>query len=319
MALIIDGDRVRLRRAHADDLPVLLDLLAEGSVARWQQDGSRTELVDLLTAPSGEDANSGETTVFVAELDDEVVGLLDATEQRHPDHPHANLAVCLRTSAQGRGLGTDAVRTLARWLIDRRGHHRLTVAPAADDPAAIACYRTAGFRPVGVLRGYGRRGDGGWHDGLLMEALAEDLAAHHATASADAPLQGTNETGSPFLALPADAHLAGNDLAFAVADRYPVTPGHSLLVPRRLVSGWWEATEAERHALFALADEVRAILDTRYGPDGYNLGVNIGAAAGQTVDHLHVHLIPRYHADVHDPRGGIRHVIPTRGNWQVPR
>ena len=126
-----------------------------------------------------------------------------------------------------------------------------------------------------------------------------------------------DDPGSPFLSLPATAWLASNDLAFAILDRYPVSEGHTLLVPKRLVAGWWDATEAEQHALLALAERVKQSLVDRYAPDGWNLGVNIGRAAGQTVDHLHLHLIPRYDGDVTDPRGGIRHAIPARGNWEA--
>lgn len=165
----ITGERVRLRQAHLDDLPTLLEILTEPAVARWWQDSSRDELAELIAT------DDHDTTVVVAELDGEVVGLLYATEQLHPDYRHASIDVTLRTSAQGQGLGTDAVRTLARWLVDHRGHHRLTIDPAADNPTAIACYRKVGFRPVGVLRRYERRDDGTWHDGLLMEALADEI------------------------------------------------------------------------------------------------------------------------------------------------
>ncbi len=126
-----------------------------------------------------------------------------------------------------------------------------------------------------------------------------------------------DDPGSPFLSLPATAWLASNDLAFAIFDRYPVSEGHTLVIPKRLVASWWDATKAEQHALLALAEQVKQLLEGRYAPDGWNLGVNVGAAAGQTVDHLHLHLIPRYDGDVRDPRGGIRHAIPSRGNWQT--
>ncbi len=126
-----------------------------------------------------------------------------------------------------------------------------------------------------------------------------------------------DDPGSPFLSLPATAWLASNDLAFAILDRYPVSEGHTLVIPKRLVASWWDATEAEQHALLALAEQVKQLLDERYAPDGWNLGVNVGSAAGQTVDHLHLHLIPRYDGDVADPRGGVRHAIPARGNWET--
>ena len=110
--------------------------------------------------------------------------------------------------------------------------------------------------------------------------------------------------------------LASNELAFAIRDKYPVTEGHTLVVPRRVVSDWFEATDEERRAIFALVDKVKTDLDAGDdAPDGYNIGINVGAAAGQTVFHLHVHVIPRRRGDMADPRGGVRHVIPERGNY----
>jgi superfamily II DNA or RNA helicase/diadenosine tetraphosphate (Ap4A) HIT family hydrolase/HKD family nuclease len=123
---------------------------------------------------------------------------------------------------------------------------------------------------------------------------------------------------SPFLAVPAAEWLAANDSAFAIADQFPVSPGHALVIPRRVIATWWEATAAERADVLALVDEVKDRLDTELGPDGYNVGFNSGAAAGQTIGHLHIHVIPRYRDDVPDPRGGIRHVIPGRGNYLLP-
>ncbi|HAK95447.1 MAG TPA: hypothetical protein DCM87_10680 [Planctomycetes bacterium] len=122
---------------------------------------------------------------------------------------------------------------------------------------------------------------------------------------------------SPFLDIPPERWLAGNELAFAISDRFPVSPGHALVIPRRLVATWFEATAEEQRALMALARDVKELLEQRLKPppDGWNIGVNIGAAAGQTVPHLHVHLIPRWHGDVPDPIGGVRHVIPGRGNY----
>ena len=120
---------------------------------------------------------------------------------------------------------------------------------------------------------------------------------------------------SPFLAVPASDWLASNRSAFAIADRFPVSPGHALVVPRRQIASWWEASEQERADLLALVDEVKRQVDAELRPDGYNVGFNDGAAAGQTVGHLHVHVIPRYRGDMPDPRGGVRHVIPGKGNY----
>ena len=136
---------------------------------------------------------------------------------------------------------------------------------------------------------------------------------------------GRDEGDSPFLAIPRDRWLASNHLAFAVFDRFPVSPGHTLVIPHRHVAQWWDATRDEQVAMLDLVDHVRGLLldDAERGrllpevprPDGFNVGFNAGDAAGQTVPHLHVHVIPRFHGDMVDPRGGVRHVIPARGNY----
>lgn len=123
---------------------------------------------------------------------------------------------------------------------------------------------------------------------------------------------------SPFLALPESAWIASNAHAFAVFDAFPVSPGHALVVPRRLVATWFDASPDEQRALMDLVAEVKTHLETTLipRPDGWNIGINVGAAGGQTVFHLHVHLIPRFMGDMSDPRGGVRHVIPWRGNYK---
>ena len=151
-----------------------------------------------------------------------------------------------------------------------------------------------------------------------MVARAARRCAVAIVRSVDAALGAvhSNKTmTSPFLILPADRHLASNALAFAIRDGFPVSPGHTLIVPRRLVATWFEATRGEQVALLDLVDVVKAQLDAELKPDGYNIGINAGAAAGQTVMHLHLHLIPRFAGDVPDPRGGVRHVIPGKGNY----
>jgi superfamily II DNA or RNA helicase/diadenosine tetraphosphate (Ap4A) HIT family hydrolase/HKD family nuclease/SOS-response transcriptional repressor LexA len=122
---------------------------------------------------------------------------------------------------------------------------------------------------------------------------------------------------SPFLELPEAEWVCANDLCFAIFDSYPVSPGHVLVITRRVVPTFFECTAAEQGALMALVGEVKALLDDRLDPkpDGYNVGFNAGAAAGQTVPHVHVHVIPRYTNDMADPRGGVRHVIPEKGNY----
>src|SRR5260221_10297402 len=123
---------------------------------------------------------------------------------------------------------------------------------------------------------------------------------------------------SPFLAVPASEWLAANRSAVVIVDRFRVSPGHALVVPRRAIATWREATDDGRADILALVDEVKRQLDAELQPDGYNVGFNAGAAAGQTVGHLHIHVIPRYRGDVPDPRGGVRHVLPGKGYYLRP-
>lgn len=118
-----------------------------------------------------------------------------------------------------------------------------------------------------------------------------------------------------FLEVPEEAWVCANDLAFAFRDRFPVSRGHTLVVTRRVTPDWFTATVDERNAVLALVELVKKQLDEEFHPDGYNVGFNAGVAAGQTIMHLHVHVIPRYRGDMDDPRGGVRHVIPSRGNY----
>lgn len=114
---------------------------------------------------------------------------------------------------------------------------------------------------------------------------------------------------------PDRALVAENGLAYAMRDGFPVNPGHTLFIPKRHTPNWWEATPDEQQAILELVAEVKESLDAEFTPAGYNLGFNDGAAAGQTVFHLHVHLIPRQVGDTPNPRGGVRHVIPSKANY----
>lgn len=103
-------------------------------------------------------------------------------------------------------------------------------------------------------------------------------------------------------------YIAENRYAFAILDKYPVNEGHVLIIPKRHFQSFFEATEAEVKAIYSLIHEVREMLNIQYEPSGYNIGVNEGRDAGQTIMHLHIHMIPRYNGDVENPRGGIRHL-----------
>ena len=115
----------------------------------------------------------------------------------------------------------------------------------------------------------------------------------------------------PFCHFALDKILEENEEAFAFYDLYPVQKGHTLIVPKRHIVTYFEATETEILSIHRLLTSRKKVLDKELQPDGYNIGVNVGEAGGQTVPHLHVHLIPRYNGDIEDPRGGIRKAIPN--------
>jgi diadenosine tetraphosphate (Ap4A) HIT family hydrolase len=121
--------------------------------------------------------------------------------------------------------------------------------------------------------------------------------------------------GCPFCALEGYEIVAHDRLAVAIYDKFPVSPGHILVIPRRHFADYFGATDEELRAIAQLLRKCRAILLQERSPDGFNIGINIGAAAGQTVFHLHVHLIPRYAGDHPQPAGGVRHVIPGKGYY----
>jgi diadenosine tetraphosphate (Ap4A) HIT family hydrolase len=109
--------------------------------------------------------------------------------------------------------------------------------------------------------------------------------------------------------------LAANDIAVAFAAGFPVSPGHALVVPRRHEPDFFSLTAEEQAGVVALVNPVRALLDERFSPDAYNLGVNAGKSAGQTILHTHLHVIPRYAGDVAEPRGGVRWVLPETARY----
>ena len=107
-------------------------------------------------------------------------------------------------------------------------------------------------------------------------------------------------------------YILENELAYTIYDKYPVGKGHMLFIPKRHVKNFFDITKEEREAIFDLIDEGKKLLDEKYSPDSYNVGINCGEHAGQTIMHVHVHLIPRYIGDMKDPTGGVRGVIPEK-------
>ena len=153
-----------------DDVPALAAIRATPEVRRWWRGD------DDLAAAVRADLTDDTLSVYAIEHDGRVVGAIQWYAEEDQDYRHASMDLFLDPAVRGAGLGGDAIRTLARHLIAEHGHHRFTIDPAAANTAAIRAYAKVGFRPVGVLRHYERGEDGRWHDGLLMDLLADELA-----------------------------------------------------------------------------------------------------------------------------------------------
>jgi aminoglycoside 6'-N-acetyltransferase len=162
------GERVLLRPLTSADVPAVAAIQAQPGVARWWGEPREEDLREKVDGTE-------RVAAFAIELDGKVIGLIQYHEEEDPMYRHAGIDLFISEHAHGQGLGTDAVRTLASYLIRERGHHRLVIDPAADNAAAIRAYEKVGFRPVGLMRQYERLPGGDWHDGLLMDLLADEL------------------------------------------------------------------------------------------------------------------------------------------------
>ncbi|MBO2458292.1 GNAT family N-acetyltransferase [Actinomadura violacea] len=168
---MLHGTSVTLRPPTEADVPALAAVRAEPEVYRWWRGDAD------LAAEVARDLADPDTEKLVIEYEGHAVGMIQWHAEEDPDYRHAGIDIYLDPSVRGRGLGPDAVHTVARHLFDDHGHHRLTIDPAASNAAAIRCYEKVGFRPVGIMRRYERGTDGTWHDGLLMDLLADELTA----------------------------------------------------------------------------------------------------------------------------------------------
>ena len=162
------GERVVLRPLRVEDARRLAELAAHPDVARWWPDLTEQELVEKARGKPDEG-------FFAVLHEGEPIGLVQYAEELDPDYRHAGIDLFLGAPYQDRGLGTDALRTVARHLVHDRGHHRLTIDPVAHNARAIRSYEKVGFRRVGVMREYQLDPDGTWHDGLLLDLLAREL------------------------------------------------------------------------------------------------------------------------------------------------
>ncbi|QJY51096.1 GNAT family N-acetyltransferase [Pseudonocardia broussonetiae] len=159
------GQTVVLRPTTAAHVPRFLEVLSHPEVAKWWGGYDLERVRRELLGPQG----------YAVEQHGEVVGLIIYYEEDDADHRHAGIDLALHPDAHGQGLGADAMRTMARYLFDVRGHHRIVIDPAAHNERAIRSYTRVGFRSIGIMRSYERRLDGSWHDGLLMDLLPDDL------------------------------------------------------------------------------------------------------------------------------------------------
>jgi aminoglycoside 6'-N-acetyltransferase len=166
---VLRGERVVLRPPTEADIGPLAAIFATPEVARWWPDEDEESMRERVAE------GDPDTTSWAVLANDEIVGLAQAWEEPDPMYRHGGIDLSLHPDRQGRGLGADTVRTVAGWLFDERGHHRITIDPAAHNAVAIRCYERVGFRPVGIMRRYERAPDGTWHDGLLMDLLTGEL------------------------------------------------------------------------------------------------------------------------------------------------
>jgi aminoglycoside 6'-N-acetyltransferase len=164
--VILCGERLVVRSMARDDVAELAQIGAEPEVARWWGEISAQELLDKADGVEG-------VVALAVETGGALIGLIQFSEEPDPMYRHATVDLFLSAAYHGRGLGREAVGLVVRHLIDDLGHHRITIDPAAANERAIRCYAAAGFTEVGVMRRYERGADGRFHDGLLMELVAE--------------------------------------------------------------------------------------------------------------------------------------------------
>jgi superfamily II DNA or RNA helicase/diadenosine tetraphosphate (Ap4A) HIT family hydrolase len=207
------------------------------------------------------------------------------------------------------GLVAEQDRALLREVIVHEAAHlvvwgRFGRGAKAHGEEWAALVRMAGVEPRSAIAG--------GEDGRQAERLSAGLAVQ-GNASAGSGDGGAATHECPFCGVKGERLFHEGGLVVGVWDAFPVSPGHALIVPKRHVATWFDATPEEHAEIIRAIGLARTIIEQRYHPDGFNIGVNVGEAAGQTIFHLHVHIIPRYEGDLPDPRGGVRNLFPGKG------
>ncbi len=165
--MLLMGKLVTLRSIEMSEVDAILAVLQDPTVSRWWGVYDREKVAGEMFDDDG--------CLFAVEVDGAFAGIIQYGEELDPMYKHASIDLALGEPYQGRGLGPDAIRTLARYLFEAKSHHRLVIDPADANRNAIRAYEAVGFQPVGVLRQYERGQDGSWHNGLLMDLLVGEL------------------------------------------------------------------------------------------------------------------------------------------------
>ena len=215
-------------------------------------------------------------------------------------------ARCLDLFGREHGRALRLLRTLEAAM-GHEGETNHRIDDALRQGASLVCVKVHGKR----------KSDEKAHALRILKALhAHEIHYWGPWGSEDVP---SSATSCVLCTLPPERILGENEHAVWISDLHPVSPGHSLIVAKRHVESFFETPPAERAAILSLLERARESVSQTHAPSGYNIGINEGPAAGSSVQHLHVHLIPRFIGDRKNPRGGVRWVIPDKADYWSPR
>ncbi len=204
--------------------------------------------------------------------------------------------------------------------VDVSGMHILTVSPFADGDEIPDEYEVINYA-IGICYDKPALLNMGENSELLMlETIENDFLTTQLNKIEDEAI-ATHEFGEcPFCHLSnKEDFIVETPTAFAIYDKCPVSPGHALVIPKRHIASYFNLSIYEKMTMTDLSQYVMKKIDERFHPDGYNVGINIGEAAGQSVFHCHMHVIPRYKGDVPNPKGGVRGVIPSKQSYSTKK